>query len=222
MANLFKSSAFKPQSGVRNAISDNAFYLIIGVMVVIGLITMSWAANYAVEEHIVFSAKWQFWVVGLVIPILGILLSGFSNVPLFSFIGYMMVTIPVGIILGPALQKYDPAVITRAALLTMGIVILMTTVAFIKPSWFENMGGPLFSALIGLLLVRIAQVFVPELQDLRIVDYISAGIFSLYVGYDMYRAQHASRTVDAAIDIAVALYLDVVNLFLSVLGDGDD
>lgn len=213
-------SAFKSY-GNEDTLSDRVFYLILGIMVIIGLVGMGYSAQYSIQEHLTF-ARWEVYVLGLGVPILGIIISQKSDVPFFSFIGYMMIVVPEGLILGPALAKIDSGVIMRAAWLTGGITLLMTVTSFIKPSLFENLGGALFTALICLIIVRIIQIFIPELQNLKVVDYISAGIFSLYIGYDMYRAQNADRTVDSAIDVAVSLYLDILNLFLSMLSSEDD
>ena len=42
-------------------------------------------------------------------------------------------------------------------------------------------------------------------------------IFSLYIGYDWYRAQAYPKTLDNAVDSAIDLYIDIVNLFLRIL-----
>ena len=203
-------------SRVYDTLSDRVFYLILGIMVIIGLAVMGYAAQYAVQNQLVFT-KWEIVLVGLVIPIIGILISLNSDNPLLSFIGYMMVAIPEGLVLGPVFVKYGTDLVMRAAWLTGGITLLMTMAAFIQPSFFAKLGGALFTALICLLVIRLIQMFVPALQELKLIDYCSAGIFSLYIGYDMYRAQNIDRTVDNAIDVAVALYLDILNLFLSIL-----
>jgi FtsH-binding integral membrane protein len=65
--------------------------------------------------------------------------------------------------------------------------------------------------------VRIGGLFVPELNNIGIIDYIAAGIFSLYIGYDMYRASVIERNIDNAVDVALSLYLDIINLFLEIL-----
>ena len=46
---------------------------------------------------------------------------------------------------------------------------------------------------------------------------MSAGIFSLYIGYDYQRAQFYPPTVDNAVDCALDIYLDIINLFLDIL-----
>jgi len=92
------------------------------------------------------------------------------------------------------------------------------------PNLFRSMGGTLFYCLLGLVLVRILAIFIPGL-NLTIIDYFSAGLFSLYIGYDMFRASEASRTFGSSLKIAVSLYLDILNLFmsiLSILGNDND
>ena len=59
----------------------------------------------------------------------------------------------------------------------------------------------------------------------NLFDYIFILIFSLYLGYDWCKAQYYPKTYDNAIDSALDIYLDVINLFirlLSILGDKDD
>ena len=49
------------------------------------------------------------------------------------------------------------------------------------------------------------------------ITIVAAGLFSLYIGYDVYRSQQFPHTVDNAIDSAIDIYLDVINLFLNLL-----
>ena len=48
-------------------------------------------------------------------------------------------------------------------------------------------------------------------------DWIAAGLFSLYIGYDVYRSQQFAKTVDNAVDCALDIYLDIANLFIRLL-----
>ena len=65
--------------------------------------------------------------------------------------------------------------------------------------------------------MRILQVFVPNLQNVGFVDWLAAGLFALYIGYDMWRASEIPANLDNAVDVAASLYLDIINLFLSLL-----
>ena len=50
-----------------------------------------------------------------------------------------------------------------------------------------------------------------------VTSWIAAGVFSLYIGYDVYRSQQFPKTVDNAVDCALDIYMDIANLFLRIL-----
>lgn len=49
------------------------------------------------------------------------------------------------------------------------------------------------------------------------VDWLAAGIFTLYIGYDCHRAMAIPATGRNSVDVAISLYLDIYNLFLTIL-----
>jgi len=49
------------------------------------------------------------------------------------------------------------------------------------------------------------------------IAYVSAAIFTLYIGYDWHKAQMYPKTLDNAVDCALDLYLDIINLLLDLL-----
>lgn len=198
----------------RDSISDRAFFGTLGAVLCYGFFVTAWIAS----STEVMPFNWlSFILIGLVIPILGIVIAVKSNNPIVSFIGYNLVVIPFGIILSPVLHQYSPHVIQNAFFITGVDVITMSVLSMIYPNFFSKIGGALFMALIGLVIVRILQVFIPALAQFTIIDWISAGIFSLYVGFDWWRANTVPKTYDNAVDIALDLYLDIINLFLSIL-----
>ena len=83
------------------------------------------------------------------------------------------------------------------------------------PEKMEKLGGFLTISLLSLCVVYIIQLILG--RSSIIVAYISAAIFSLYIGYDIHKAQNAPSTIDSAIDSALDVYLDVINLFLQLL-----
>lgn len=198
-----------------DGISAHGFYGVLGISLIWGLIATAAIAHKMAEIHYV-PGGWEILIIGFIIPIAGIYVAVSNDNPIISFIGYNMIVIPFGIILGPVVNRYSPNIIRNAFAVTAGITFLMALMGTIYPAFFSKLGAPLLFSLGCLILVRIAQIFIPAL-DLAIVDYIGAGIFSMYVGYDMYRANSVPKTVDNAIDISVDLYLDIVNLFLHIL-----
>ena len=64
---------------------------------------------------------------------------------------------------------------------------------------------------------RLDTTTAPSWRKRSDLAYAGAGIFSLYIGYDMYRAQSVRKTIDNAVDSAVDIYVDIVVLFTYVL-----
>ncbi len=221
MENIINTGVFDRNG--RDTISATGFYAILTLSLFWGLVGTAITAHISTKMGYIPSI-WEFLFLGLVIPIVGTVIAVKSNNPLLSFIGYNMVLIPFGVILAPALNQYSSDVIRNAFGLTAGITLLMGFCGTVFPNVFKNMGSALFLALGGLVIVRIAQIFIPGL-DLGIIDYAAVGIFSLYIGFDMYRANTVPKTINNAIDVSLALYLDILNLFLTlirILGKSDD
>lgn len=215
-AGRISTGVFNNNSLSLSTISDRTFYLVLGVMVMIGLAATAFFASYASFIHYK-PGFLEMLVLGLGLPIAGSLIAAKSENPLISFLGYMMITVPFGFIMGPVVDVYSSGTLVRAIEATLLITFVMTTLSVIYPRLFAGLGGVLFGCLCGLLVLRLLQMFVPALAAMGIIDWFAAGLFSLYIGYDMYRAGVIGKTVDNAIDVAVQLYLDIINLFLTLL-----
>jgi FtsH-binding integral membrane protein len=211
---MMKSDVFE-RSG-EDTMTRGAFYLAIGIVLAWGF-----AATYIVSS---MTATWQpsigmFLLVGLAIPILGILLST-SSEPLVSFAGFNLVVIPSAAILGPALQQYEVAhtgIVAECAMLTGAVACVMAMTGLLFPNFYRSIGGMLFGALLTLLVVLIISLFVPALANFGVIQWGAAVLFALYIGFDMWRASDIPATLDNAIDVSVSLYLDIINLFLWIL-----
>ncbi|KAK1288063.1 BI1-like protein [Acorus calamus] len=111
-------------------------------------------------------------------------------------------------------------VILEAALLTLAVVVSLTLYTF----WaarrghdFNFLGPFLFSAVFILIIFSLIQMFFP-LGKLSLMIYggLAALVFSGYIIFDTDNLIKR-YTYDEYIWAAVALYLDVVNLFLALL-----
>ena len=211
MKQLFNTDVFSRYGG--STISEGTFMGSIAGFISYGLVLTYIMASYFAPP---MPSMWYLIGVGLIIPLLGCFISSSDNLPL-SFLGYNMIVLPIGLCLGPVANFVDPQIIQDAALLTAVITGIMGFAGITYPNIFKNLGGALFYSIIALVVVRVLQMFIPALAHLTIIDYIAAGIFSLYIGYDMYRSTLVGRTVGNALHIAVSLYLDIINLFLNIL-----
>lgn len=163
--------------------------------------------------------------VGLLLPIIGILISHWRDEWYLSFAGYLLVVTGIGAIIGPCVALYKTSVVLNALFATGGVTVVMSLVGIAYPNLLRGWGSYLFAALCALVLVRLGQLVAlslglpPAVARLPFVDYIAAALFSLYIVYDWGRALSLSRTLDNAIDASVGIFLDIVNLFLNRLKD---
>jgi uncharacterized protein len=145
----------------------------------------------------------------------GIYLSKKSDNPVVSFIGYLMVVVPVGVVIIPFVQQYDPAIVEKAVLFTAMLSAGMSVAGAMYPKFFRSIGGILFWALLISIIAEVIMLFIG--YELAIMDWIVAVIFLGLIGYDYAMALEDEPTIDAAVDRAVSLYLDIINLFLRIL-----
>lgn len=160
-------------------------------------------------------------IVYFVAAITGICMSQFSDNPIVSFIGYNLVVLPVGVVLSISLEDYYISSVLQAFILTTLITILMLIISTIKPEVFESIGVTLFICLSGVIVIELFMIFI-GVSTPRWWDWIVALLFCGYIGYDWSKAQEKYKTLDNAVDSAVDLYLDIINLFIRLLGNKDD
>lgn len=199
-----------------DTMTRRAFYFVIGTILAWGFLATSIVAE--------MTAAWrpgigEILLVGLVLPFVGILMSRSDN-PMISFIAYHFVVIPFGAILGPTLAMYElahPGIVAQAASLTAVVTMIMAGSGLLFPDFYKSIGGALFGALLCLVAVSILSLFIPALAAFTVIHYIAAGIFALYIGFDMWRASTIPATLDNAVDVSISLYLDIINLLLQLL-----
>ena len=156
----------------------------------------------------------------------GIRIAAKSTNPWISFLGYNMMVVPFGFVLSVSVQYYlsvDPGIVTSAFVYTLLITAGMLGAVMAFPKFFAKLGGALLGCLIGVVVCELLLVIFGV--DQSVTDWICAGMFSLYIGFDIYRSQQFAKTVDNAVDCALDIYLDIANLFvrlMSVLGKKDD
>ena len=182
----------------------------VGATMFASLVSQTWGLNI------------PFLLAVLVIGIIGVVIAIKSDNPIISLTGYMMVAIPFGLMLGPIVAMYTEASVARVFFVTTAMVVALGIVGAVIPDSLEGLGSYLFAGLIALLvgyfIIPIAGIFgLPIQQALNIWDGIGILIFAGYVVYDLNRAMRIPYTLDNAIDSALAIYLDWVNIFIRLL-----
>jgi len=200
---------------MQDSISRNTYNFIIGSCLTWGFM-LSWLLAKTVDPMIVINGGWTFLIGYIVAVLVGIGLVHGSKNPIISFIGFNIIVIPMGTVLGAAISVVDPAIVHEAVLLTALITGVMMIVATLFPQSCLGLGRALFVALIALIVAHLVVYFMG--YDVgSLLSYLGAGIFSLFIAYDWARAQNEPATVDNAVDSAAGLFISIMNLLLNLL-----
>ena len=219
MGMLDTKSVFSRTEAEGEIISDNLYNLTIG-----GVLAWGFLVNYFMVTNIPGEAvlglfggsTLLLFVAYIACCFAGIWLFSSSDNPAVSFLGYNLVVVPIGLLITPFVQSYDPDVVWKAVMVTGLVTVVMMLLGTAYPAFFQKISGALFAALITVIIVELVMVFIFRVRA-GIIDWIVALIFCGYIGYDWGRANAIPKTLDNAVDSAASLYLDIINLFIRIL-----
>ncbi|KAH0470693.1 hypothetical protein IEQ34_000416 [Dendrobium chrysotoxum] len=136
----------------------------------------------------------------------------------FVFLGLFTVSLSLSV--GVACANTKGRIVLEALILTSGVVLSLTGYAFWasrKGKDFSYLGPALFAGLMVLLLTSFIQMFFPlGPTSVAVFGGLGALVFSAFLVYDTDNLIKR-YTYDEYIWASVVLYLDVLNLFLSIL-----
>ena len=168
-----------------------------------------------------------FVIAYLVVAIIGVVMTNKAKNAAVTFIGYNLVVVPFGLVISTLVESYvtkgQTNVVTLAFLYTMLIAVAMLATVIMFPRLFEKVGGVLGAVLGGLILCEIVLLILGVRQQW--ICWLAAGLFSIYLGYDIYRSQQYPKTIKNAMASALDIYMDMANLFirlLEILGKKDN
>ena len=200
-------------------ISERAFNLIIGGMLLWGFLLNYLTVTLFAQQVI----RMVYGMNPLIFLVLYFVLVLIGNVmvvkggPALSFAGYTLIAAPIGMVLCLSLQGVPVNIIKGAVLTTAVVSLSFMIAATLVPGFFLRLGRVLFFSLLFTIIGSLLSALLFHSRGYMAYQWIGAGIFSLYIGYDWARANTCARTVDNAIDLSASLYLDIVNLFLRIV-----
>lgn len=207
------------ESGLQDSITSRRFYVVIFTVLAWGFLVNA-AMVYLLGDAMIQAAhaiKWWMLLLAYLVPtFVGIYIAVRSTNPLISFLGYNLVVLPIGLTLAMIIPTAPVYVITKAMGLTAMVTLTMMVLAMTVPQLFLGMARTL---LVSLLVGLLAEVIATFLLGYRgfLFDWFFVIIFSCYIGYDVARAQAFPKTLDNAVDCALDIYIDIVNLFIRLL-----
>ncbi len=127
-----------------------------------------------------------------------------------------------GVFLGQLLQSYIAAglgsIVVVAAAATAAITCAAAVYGVTTQRDLSGFGGMLFVALIGVLVVSVVGIFIHMTALHIVISGATALLFTGFLVYDFNRISRArSWSEGDAVLMAVSIYLDILNLFLSLL-----
>lgn len=118
-------------------------------------------------------------------------------------------------------QEWQNIVFQTLMGITMAI-ILTAGINYLTDIDFGSLGPVLFILLISLIVIGISNTYVFKSSRRRLLQsYFGVCLFTFYLIYDFNRLEKAIASGDTswavAVDIAVNIYLDIINLFIRLL-----
>ncbi len=206
-------------SGVGDQISVRRYNAVMLLTLLWGFLVNTVMVYYfAIPIMRMLSGVGPLWIfIGyFVLAIAGIAISARSANPWISFLGYNLLVLPIGVLLCLILPGIPVAIVTKALLLTGIVTATMTLLGLVAPNVFLGMGRTLFIALIVGILAELVATFLFHYTGTAF-DWLFVVLFSGYIGYDVAKSQIYPKTVDNAVDCALDIYLDIINIFIRLL-----
>lgn len=130
----------------------------------------------------------------------------------FTFFMGLMLSRLIAMVLG---YKNGSELVMTAFGGTAGVFFVMASLATVIKRDLSGMGKFLFVGVLALLIGGIINVFVGSTTGMLVISVAAIGIFSAYMLYDLKQIIDGGET--NYITATLALYLDVVNVFQSLL-----
>eukprot|EP00271_Cylindrocystis_brebissonii_P021101 TRINITY_DN7374_c0_g1_i1.p1 TRINITY_DN7374_c0_g1~~TRINITY_DN7374_c0_g1_i1.p1 ORF type:complete len:252 (-),score=33.91 TRINITY_DN7374_c0_g1_i1:1004-1759(-) len=196
---------------------------------VYGILSVQVLLTVVVASFVVFTDSFKgfitsnpAWLIALAILPLGLVcaLHAFHRSHPLNMILLALFTVSVAFTVGLSCSFAAGPVVLQALILTAAVVVSLTAYTFWasrRGQDFSFLGPMLFASLMVLLLWGVIQIFFPMGDTAHFVySLIGAIIFAVYIVYDTDNLIKRF-SYDEYILASVALYMDIVNLFLHLL-----
>ncbi|OAJ34745.1 Bax inhibitor-1 family protein [Piscirickettsia salmonis] len=188
-------------------------YFLLSLTLLFSAATAGWAlVNHATPVNPILNLIVSF---ALLFATMKLRNSSWGIVTLFGFTGFF------GYALGPVLNFYitqfsNGSALVLSALATTGVTFfVMSALAIAKPQAVTRLGGILMAGLIVVVIASLLNLFLhlPALQ--LAISIIAALVFAGFIAWDTQRIISGGET--NYIMATMSLYLNIVNLFMSLL-----
>lgn len=208
-------------------LTNRAYLGLVGAFTALGLVMMAlesftmntpaaiaWMESQPTAYLVVLLVSLVASIVGIVLQCVGRNRKGRLSIGLVMG-GYGLLVVSLGFCIACGLVGYDVGSITSAFVSAAALSVAMTCLGFAFPGFFQRIFGILFALLIGVIIAEVALLLLG--MSMGWLDWVVLAVFSGFMGYDTYRAANDAPCVANAVIWASSIYVDFVNIFLSLL-----
>lgn len=190
-------------------LSSWAFNIVLGLVLLWGISCIYAVITY-MPQHDLLKAG-VLWVLGvyLSIIVLGVLLGVKSQKPLYSFIGYTLMTTGPTLLLSYILPQEILLPLCDGLIFIafmLGIILLLSAKL---PALFQSFIAILFGILVSLIVTEITWMMIFDSSH-GLWHWFGAYLFCAFICYHWSQYTEKGKTLDNAIDSGSALYLESV------------
>lgn len=192
--------------------SEHAYMSALGFFTSLGLGLTALVAWYTISEHINIGLG---FILGMILPFVGIMVVNATRKWQVAIVGYLLVAVPFGVLMGATLVRFRLTDIVTALAITAVVSTGMWIVGSIWPPIVRDLSGYIFGALIALIVAMVASFFLPGMMSW--IAWLGAFLFTGLIVYDINKAMQSQRNTYNAVSNSLNMYLDIINLFDFVL-----
>lgn len=144
--------------------------------------------------------------------------------PSLALAGFLVYSVWNGLTLALVLATYTASSVVSALAISAGMYIGLAAFGIVTKRDLSGAGKAAISALIGVIIAMLVNAFFLHSSPVEIfISLLTVVIFSVLTAYDnqriktIYHQANGQPGVGLALFMALQLYLDFVNLFLSIL-----
>jgi len=190
------------------------------LLLTVGLITMALGVGIGLQFLPVFAhlGKWGYLILSLFATVGTMFLALIFQRNLLGYLFFTLFTFTVGFFDAPAVavifqSPFLIEIFKETALITGVVTGALSLFVLITKRDFGFLGGFLFTGLILVVVMAIVGLFWHNSTLNVVMSGMGALVFSGYILYDTSRLVNEKGT---PVEIAVALFLDIINLFWSL------
>jgi len=178
------------------------------------------AGAYVTMPYAETVMQYKWFIFGAELLVLFFGLSMTRSKPGLNLAMLFLFTFLTGVTLVPLLASLigmgNGAVIGNAFLMTSVLFGALSLFAINSKSDFSSWGKPLFITLIVVIIASLVNYFLLQSSMMQII--ISAAVLLLFSIFTIYDTQNiANGAYDSPVDAAVSLYIDFLNIFVTLL-----